>query len=80
MSKIVRTIFAIFKVSIVLSSDLLDLILYFVTAVTTSRVMSHECSKVHKALAGKICMKKDERYNTIMRYLLVKLNLAQPKR
>ena len=41
--------------------------------ITTSGVMSHECLKYHKALAEKISTKKDERYDTIMRYLRVKL-------
>ena len=46
---------------------------------TTSGVMSHECSKFHKALAEKISTKKDERYDTIMRYLRVKLSFLSLK-
>ena len=46
---------------------------------TTSGVMSHECSKFHKALAEKISQKKDERYDTIMRYLRVKLSFLALK-
>ena len=41
---------------------------------TTSGVMSHECTKFHKALAEKLSIKKDERYEVIMRYLRVKLS------
>ena len=46
---------------------------------TTSGVMSHECSKFHKALAEKISQKKDERYDTIVRYLRVKLSFLALK-
>ena len=46
---------------------------------TTSGVMSHECSKYHKALAEKIAEKKDERYDTIVRYLRVKLSFLALK-
>ena len=40
----------------------------------TSGVMSHECTRFHKALAEKLSEKKGERYDTIMRYLRVKLS------
>ena len=46
---------------------------------TTSGVMSHECSKFHKALAEKLSQKKDERYEVIMRYLRVKLSFMSLK-
>ena len=36
---------------------------------TTTGVMSHECTKFHKALAEKLSEKKGERYDVIMRYL-----------
>ena len=41
---------------------------------TTSGVMSHECTKFHKALAEKLSIKKGERYEVIMRFLRVKLS------
>jgi hypothetical protein len=41
---------------------------------TTSGVMSHECTRFHKALAEKLSEKKNERYDVIMRYLRVKLS------
>ena len=41
---------------------------------TTTGVMSHECTKYHKALAEKLSVKRDERYDIIMRYLRVKLS------
>ena len=47
--------------------------------VTTSGVMSHDCSKFHQALAEKISQKKDERYETIIRYLRVKLSFLALK-
>ena len=34
---------------------------------TTTGVMSHECSVFHKALAEKISLKRDERYEDVMR-------------
>ena len=46
---------------------------------TTSGVMSHECLKFHKALAEKLSVKKDERYEVIMRYLRVKLSFMSLK-
>ena len=41
---------------------------------TTSGVMSHECTRFHKALAEKLSEKNGERYEVIMRYLRVKLS------
>ena len=41
---------------------------------TTSGVMRHECTKYHKTLAEKLSEKRGERYDTIMRYLRVKLS------
>ena len=41
---------------------------------TTSGVMGHECTKYHKTLAEKLSEKRGERYDTIMRYLRVKLS------
>ena len=46
---------------------------------TTSGVMSHECTRFHKALAEKLSEKKGERYDTIMRYLRVKLSFLALK-
>ena len=46
---------------------------------TTSGVMSHECTKYHKALAEKLSEKKDERYDIIMRYLRVKISFLALK-
>jgi hypothetical protein len=39
---------------------------------TTSGVMAHECSIYHKNLAQKLSVKKNERYEEIVRYLRVK--------
>ena len=41
---------------------------------TTQGVMSHECTKYHKALAEKLSLKKNEKYEEIIRYLRVKLS------
>ena len=41
---------------------------------TTTGVMSHECSVYHKALAEKISLKRDERYEDVMRYLRIKFS------
>ena len=46
---------------------------------TTAGVMSHECSKYHKALAEKLSEKKGERYDVIMRYLRVKISFLALK-
>ena len=46
---------------------------------TTSGVMSHECTRYHKALAVKLSEKKDERYDIIMRYMRVKLSFLSLK-
>ena len=46
---------------------------------TTSGVMSHECTKFHKALAEKLSVKKNERYDVIVRYLRVKLSFMALK-
>ena len=50
MSKIVRTIFTVFKVLIVMSSDLLDMISFFVTAVFFHRPHYHhkKCGNVER--------------------------------
>ena len=41
--------------------------------------MSHECTKFHKALAEKLSVKKNERYDVIVRYLRVKLSFMALK-
>ena len=46
---------------------------------TTSGVMSHECTKYHKALAEKLSEKRSEQYDVIMRYLRVKLSFLALK-
>ena len=46
---------------------------------TTSGVMSHECTKYHKALAEKLSEKKGEKYEVIMRYLRVKTSFLALK-
>ena len=46
---------------------------------TTSGVMSHECTRYHKALAEKLSEKRNERYDVIMRYLRVKLSFLSLK-
>ena len=46
---------------------------------TTSGVMSHECSKYHKVLAEKLSVKKNEKYEDIMRYLRVKVSFLALK-
>ena len=46
---------------------------------TTTGVMSHECTKYHKALAEKLSEKQGERYDVIMRYLRVKLSFLAQK-
>ena len=46
---------------------------------TTSGVMAHECSIYHKNLAQKLSVKKNERYEEIVRYLRVKLSFLALK-
>ena len=46
---------------------------------TTSGVMGHECTIYHKTLAQKISVKKNERYDDVMRYLRVKLSFLALK-
>ena len=41
---------------------------------TTTGVMGQECSKFHKALAEKISLKRDERYEDVMRYLRIRFS------
>ena len=41
---------------------------------TTAGVMGYECEKYHKILSEKICEKKGEKYQDVMRYLRVKLS------
>ena len=46
---------------------------------TTTGVMSHECSIYNKNLAHKLSLKKNERYDEIVRYLRVKLSFLALK-
>ena len=46
---------------------------------TTTGVMGHECSIFHKALAEKISIKKNERYDDVMKYLRVKFSFLALK-
>ena len=46
---------------------------------TTTGVMGHECSKFHKALAEKISLKRDERYEDVMRYLRIRFSYLAVK-
>lgn len=46
---------------------------------TTSGVMGYECSIFHKALAEKLSVKRNERYEVIMRYLRVKFSFLALK-
>ena len=46
---------------------------------STTGVMAHECSVYHKTLAEKICEKKNERYEEVMRYLRVKFSFLALK-
>ena len=46
---------------------------------TTSGVMGHECSIYHKNLALKLSLKRNERYEEVVRYLRVKLSFLALK-
>ena len=46
---------------------------------TTSGVMGHECSIYHKNLALKLSVKRNERYDEVVRYLRVKLSFLALK-
>ena len=46
---------------------------------TITGVMGHECSTYHKTLAERISVKKNERYDDVMRYLRVKLSFLALK-
>ena len=46
---------------------------------TTTGVMGHECTIYHKNLAEKLSVKKNERYEDIVRYLRVKLSFLALK-
>ena len=46
---------------------------------STSGVMAHECSRYHKTLAEKLAIKKNERYEDVMRYLRVKFSFLAVK-
>ena len=46
---------------------------------TTTGVMGHECSIFHKTLAEKISLKKNERYEDIIRYLRVRFSFLALK-
>ena len=46
---------------------------------TTTGVMGQECSIFHKTLAEKISLKKNERYEEVVRYLRVKFSFLALK-
>ena len=46
---------------------------------TTTGVMSHECSIFHKSLAEKLSVKRDERYEDVMRFLRIKFSFLALK-
>ena len=46
---------------------------------TTTGVMSHECSVFHKSLAEKLSVKRDERYDDVMRFLRIKFSFLALK-
>jgi hypothetical protein len=46
---------------------------------TTTGVMAHECTVFHRSLAEKISLKRNERYEDIMRYLRVKFSFLALK-
>ena len=46
---------------------------------STSGVMAHECSIYHKTLAEKLAVKKNERYEEVMRYLRLKFSFLAVK-
>ena len=46
---------------------------------TTTGVMGPECTTFYKALAMRICEKKDETYSEVVRYLRVKLSFMALK-
>ena len=46
---------------------------------TTTGVMSHECSIFHKSLAEKLSLKRDERYDDVMRFLRIKFSFLALK-
>ena len=46
---------------------------------TTTGVMSHECAIFHKCLAHKLSVKKNERYEEIVRYMRVKFSFLALK-
>ena len=46
---------------------------------TTTGVMGHECTIYHKNLAEKLSVKRNERYEDIVRYLRVKLSFLALK-
>ena len=46
---------------------------------TTTGVMSHECSIFHKSLAEKLSIKRDERYDDVMRYIRIKFSFLALK-
>ena len=46
---------------------------------STSGVMAHECLIYHKTLAEKLAVKKNERYEEVMRYLRVKFSFLAVK-
>ena len=46
---------------------------------SSSGVMAHECSIYHKALAEKLAVKKNERYEEVMRYLRLKFSFLAVK-
>ena len=46
---------------------------------TTTGVMGHECSIFHKSLAEKLSIKRDERYDDVMRYIRIKFSFLALK-
>ena len=46
---------------------------------TTTGVMGHECSIFHKSLAEKLSIKRDERYDDVIRYIRIKFSFLALK-
>ena len=47
--------------------------------ITTKGVMGRECEKFHKALAEKLAVKKEEKYEEVIRYIRVKMSFLALK-
>ena len=46
---------------------------------TTTGVMGHECTIFHKTLAQKLCKKRNERYEDVVRYMRVRFSFLALK-